>query len=392
MDAHRALLSTESVKANMWLLNSGIQNDKGSSAGGFNSWLDLEKKSYSYVYSEITGYGITSLLFLLGYFGKEFYVQKAFSAYKWLSEIAMDECGGVRTRDYFTDMVGSEHYSFDSRNIYAFDNGMVLYGIINLYRKTGERPVLNLALKIADFLIDKMRKDDGSFFAIYNSETGEKIDVPDKWSTQSGSFHSKLALGFTDLYDVTKEQKYADVVIRLCESSMKFQDESGRFITDRKDKSTHLHPHSYSAEGLLYAGRYFGVKDLIDSADMAVKWSLSSVREDGGIPKKFGEEGFIPYYRSDILAQTLRLSSVLFSMGRLGEEYLNILKKLRKCLVSFQYRSEDSQDGGFYYGHTLDGRKRDHLNSWCTMFALQALVMYDECVVKGQEKNLECFI
>jgi hypothetical protein len=392
MESDRSFFSVESVLANKWLLNSGIQNDDGPSRGGFNSWFDLERQDYSYVYSEITGYGITSLLYLSRYFGKEFYMEKALSAYKWLSETAMDKSGGVRTRDYLIDMDDSEHYSFNSGNIYTFDNGMVLYGLVNLYRKTAIESILRSAVRIADFLIDNIRKKDGSFFAVYNSDTGEKIDVTDKWSTQTGSYHSKLALGFIDLYDVTKDGKYKNIVISLCEGALKFQDDSGRFITNCGDNSTHLHPHLYSAEGLLYAGDYFGMERFIDSARKAVNWVLSSIKDDGGVPKKFTGTEFVPYYRSDILAQTLRLGSIFFGMGKSGEGGQEVLSKLRKCLVRFQYNRGNRQDGGFYYGFTLDGNKKDHLNSWCTMFALQALMTYDEIVVKRQEKNMECFV
>ena len=52
------------LSAKDWLVNSGIQNTKGDEIGGFNAWYDLGANEYSYVYSEITGYGITTLLFL----------------------------------------------------------------------------------------------------------------------------------------------------------------------------------------------------------------------------------------------------------------------------------------------------------------------------------------
>ena len=392
MIGNNSVISTEPIRANLWLLNSGIQNENGNSRGGFNSWFDLIQQNYSYVYSEITGYGVTSLLYLSKYFGEEFYIDKAIAAYKWLKDKALDESGGIRTRDYFVDMDDASHYSFDSNNLYAFDNGMVLYGIVNLYKKTKNERILLFAVQIADFLIDNMKKDDGMFYAVYNSETGKKTDIADKWSTQSGSYHAKLALGFTDLYEITNNKAYKDAALGVCNASLDFQDDSGRFITNRADNSTHLHPHSYSAEGLLYTGDRFGRTDFIESAKRAVKWSLSLINQDGGIPKKFSGTEFINFYRSDILAQTLRLGSLFFSLGELGEEEIISLEKLRRCLVKFQYKSEDRQDGGFYYGYTLDGSKKDHLNSWCTMFALQGLIMYDENIIKRNTKNLECFV
>jgi len=386
------LYSSEPVLANMWLLKSGIQNAGGPGKGGFNSWFDLARKDYSYIYSEITGYGITSLLYLSRYFGEEFYLDKAVSAYEWLATSALDDSGGVRTRDYYHDMENSGRYSFDSGNIYAFDNGMVLYGVVNLYKRTGDSRHLAFARTLADFLVKNMVKDDGSFYAVYNSLTGEKTDKPGKWSTQTGSYHAKLALGFGDLFGVTGDLQYERVVKDLLRHSLRYQEASGRFVTDRADNSTHLHPHLYSAEGLLYAGISSGEKDFVSSAAKAVKWALDSAREDGGVPKKFDGKDFSPFYRSDILAQALRLGSWLYGLDMLGEEYAPALKKLRRKLVSFQYRGSGSQDGGFYYGYGLDGAKKEHLNSWCTMFAVQALMMYDENVVKRSGKTVECFV
>ena len=53
-------------KTTDWVLYSGIQNTEGglSKIGGFNSWFDTEKKNYRYIYSEITGYGLTTLAYL----------------------------------------------------------------------------------------------------------------------------------------------------------------------------------------------------------------------------------------------------------------------------------------------------------------------------------------
>ena len=65
-----------SIKAsNLWFLDSGIQNVNicKDVDGAFNSWFDTNKNDYYYAYSEITGYGITTLLFLDRYFDNPIY-------------------------------------------------------------------------------------------------------------------------------------------------------------------------------------------------------------------------------------------------------------------------------------------------------------------------------
>ena len=384
---------TEAILATKkWMMDSGIQNLTGNNYGGFNSWFDFETKQYPYIYSEITGYGITSLLFLDKFFEGDF-VDRARAAADWIIDNELHGCGGVKTRDYQHEMDESEVYSFESGNIFAFDNGMVLYGIINLYKKTGDEKYLGLSKKIADFMINTLRKDDGLFYAIFNPNTGEKEDYPKKWSSQSGSYHAKLSMGFTDIYDVTGEDKYKNAAIKLCEASLKFQDSSGRFITSRDDNSTHLHPHAYSAEGLLYTGIYFGREDFIESAEKAITWALSNQSEDGGIPKKYVGDSFVKLYRTDILAQILRLAVVLCELKKLDEKYEPNLKVLRGKLLEFQYSGNDPQDGGFYYGFTLDGERKKHINSWCSMFAVQALIMFEEVCLNDRSTNkMECFV
>ena len=379
--------------AKKWILSSGIQNTVGTNSGGFNSWFDLQDNSYSYVYSEITGYGMTTLLYLGSRFGDDAYLDKAASAADWLISLASHPCGGVKTREYYKQQEGADHYSFDRGNIYAFDNGMVLYGMINLYKCAKDKKYLEFAQRIADFLINTMIKPDGLLWAIFDSVSGEKEDAPWKWSSQSGSYHAKLAMGFTDLFDVVGDELYKKAAIKLCRASLAFQEESGRFITSRTDGSTHLHPHSYSAEGLLYAGRYFGEVEFIDSAERAVRWALDNQTQDGGIPKKYDGKNFIPFYRSDILAQILRLGTILCGVGKLSDEYELSLERLKDKLISFQYSGDESQSGGFLYGTDLEGTERQHLNSWCTMFALQALMVYEEFLESDKKINkIEYFV
>ncbi|MFC1570706.1 hypothetical protein ACFL4E_02875 [Candidatus Omnitrophota bacterium] len=200
-------------------------------------------------------------------------------------------------------------------------------------------------------------------------------------------------LGFTDLFDVTGDEKYKKAAFNLCRSSLTFQKDSGRFVTSRSDESTHLHPHAYSAEGLLYAGVYFKKEEFIDSAVKAVEWALDSQLADGGIPKKFENGNFIPFYRSDILAQMLRLGVLLRGLRKLDMKYDVHLEKLYKKLLSFQYLGPGEQSGGFFYGTSLDGVERAHLNSWCTMFAFQAMIMYEDIYLTNSKiEKVEYFI
>ncbi len=371
-----------------WLLYSGIQNinKEPKLNGGFNSWYDIDKENYYYIYSEITGYGISTLLFLNKYFEEQALSERAETAADWIMNIAMHKLGGVKTRYYFYEADGQKNYSFDSEILYTFDTGMVLNGMINLYKPTKNKKYLDASIKIADFLINKMLKEDGSFYAYLDVKKNSLVDTEDKWSTQSGSYHSKLAIGLIDLYKSTNDEKYKDVAIKICDYALTFQTQEGRFISFRDSKNTHMHPHSYSAEGLLYAGIKLNIPRYKESSKKALLWALSNQLESGGVASLYikSEDNFIKNERTDTLAQILRLGSLLIKYGLLDINYLKNLEKLKNRLISFQEK-EGRQKGGFKYGFEEDGTKLDHLNSWCTMFAIQALILYNRISLKNQD-------
>lgn len=376
-----------------WLLNSGIQNiDKDEKInGGFNSWYDITDKSYPFIYSEITGYAITTLLYLNKIRGEKILVKRAILAANWLIKNAFHRCGGVKTRYYYDKSSAPLSYSFEGEIIYIFDNGMVLFGLLNLFRETGGAKYLDAAKKIANFLI-KSQKQNGLFYATYNAQTNEFEDPLQKWSTQSGSYHAKLALSLLGFYDIVKKGVYKERAKKICYRALKFQNKNGRFITFRDSAGTHLHPHSYSAEGLLYAGIKLNKERFIVSAAKACKWALNYQLDNGGLPSLFIDGKFVFHERSDVLAQILRLGMILCQLERLDEEYIVKLKKLKRRLCSFQYLGNKNKDqiGGFFYG--FENNRLNHLNSWCTMFALQAINMYEEFFENEKKSDLNLFI
>jgi len=324
--------------AKEWLLNSGIQN-VGKDAkidGGFNSWFDMKNKNYPFIYSEITGYGISTLLFLNKMQPNKIFVERAKLAAEWLTK----------------------------------------------YLKAAE--------KIAEFLM-KCYKGNGLFYAAYDSQKDNFIDDVKKWSYQSGSFHCKVALGLLELSEINDEDSYKKAAIDLCKTTVEMQEEDGKFETFRGTGDTNLHPHLYSTEGLTYVGIKLNNENFLRSAARACEWVLKSQMKNGGIPCMFVKGKFVQEERSDVLAQTLRIASILAEMNILDVEDLNKkLKKLKARLITFQNLHED-QKGGFFYGSDETGKRLDHLNSWCTMFAVQAVNMHEH-LEKKMKIEIEPFI
>ena len=378
--------------AKEWLLNSGIQN-VGKDAkinGGFNSWFDFKNKNYPYIYSEITGYGISSLLFINKAQPDKILMERAKLAADWLMKFAIHESGGVRTRYYYEKNSYPKEYSFDNGLMFVFDSGMVMYGFVMLYKETKDEKYLKAAEKIAEFLM-KCYKGNGLFYAAYDSQKDNFIDDVKKWSYQSGSFHCKVALGLLELSEINDEDSYKKAAIDLCKTTVEMQEEDGKFETFRGIGDTNLHPHLYSTEGLTYVGIKLNNENFLRSAARACEWVLKSQMKNGGIPCMFVKGKFVQEERSDVLAQTLRIASILAEMNILDVEDLNKkLKKLKARLITFQNLHED-QKGGFFYGSDETGKRLDHLNSWCTMFAVQAVNMHEH-LEKKMKIEIEPFI
>lgn len=378
--------------AREWILNSGIQNLNSNRTlkGGFNSWFDIEKKSYPFIYSEITGYGITTLLFLDSAFKNDIFISRAKLAAEWVILNALHTSGGVKSKYYYDKSAEDDQYSFERGFLYSFDSAMVMNGLINLYETTKISLYLTTAQKIANFLIDKMMTKDGTFYPLYDQTSQSPKNTYDKWSTQPGGFHSKILIGLSKLAGITKDEKYIDVIKKSQDTLIKFQKSDGRFVTNKKDGSTNLHPHCYSIEGLLYVGVKFKDDKLMERLRKSVEWIFDNQLDDFSIPQSFSNGVPLEYERSDITAQAIRLGSFFIQNKYLDAGYMKNLNASKDRLLSFQ-NMNNGQGGGFFYGFDQNGIKLMHLNSWCTMFSIQALNFYHSLKSK-QQINLNLII
>ena len=119
------------------------------------------------------------------------------------------------------------------------------------------------------------------------------------------------------------------------------------------------------------------------AAEKATEWALLNQASDGSV-NAFFDGKWNSSQRSDVLAQVLRLDAALKSIGRLQGIADEKIGALRKRLLSFQNMEAGEQQGGVFYGQELDGSNKNCLNSWCTMFAAQALQCYGW--LRGKER------
>jgi hypothetical protein len=353
-----------------WFLNSGIQNlDKDKETyGSFNAWYDTAKKQFSFAYSEITGYGINTLLYLNKIEANNILIERAKIATDWLINKAYAKNEGFFCR--------YENNQFMDR-FCAFDAGMCLNAFVNLYRSTRDEKYLEIAKKIAYWLISKMQKKDGSFYTRYFKKKNIFEENGDKWSKQSGTFLTKVSIGLLNLYMILDDEKYKEAVRKICNFTLKSQEKDGRFITNTIDKSTFIHPHCYTIEGLLSAAIILNDKKYLESAINALNWISKNQLQNGSFPAHFINNKFVNVESPDISSQVMRLYLLMKDFENIKS--INLESGIKRV---FEFQCTDNKKeshGGFIAGNAWfypENNNVKHINSWVTMFTIQTLNMY----------------
>jgi hypothetical protein len=281
-------------------------------------------------------------------------------------------------RSYLLVAGSAEIDNFDqkgelSNQIYAFDNGIIIIGLLNLYKITTDPNLLTVANSMTEALIERFF--DGSKLTAILDRSYEPIvnNSPIiKWSTISGAYHSKLAIGFLELSRLTNNMLYAKVSNSLCDYAKTLQKSDGRFITNPDSDVTYLHPHLYACEGLIYAGIRQSSESYYIAGLKGVLWAIEQVNlTTGGLPRDTGRRRSIE--QSDCIAQLLRLSLICRSQlkrYRKGSFIDKVIDKLCSRLLDF-YIPHGEDQGGMRYHLALESAC-----SWCTMFSMQAFGLW----------------
>ena len=386
-----AHLESQVFKDNVeWLLHSGIRIRNGPKKGAMYGWKNLNPPSYPFIYNEITGYAITSFLYIYSKLGEPEALQAAKNSANWIVKNVRNSSSS--SSSYLLPAGSIETDNFNqkgdlSNQIYAFDNGMVIIGLLNLYKAINDINLLKYAEKMAKSLIERFF-DGSKLIAVldrlYRPITNNTSNLNDdssngddiKWSTISGAYHCKLSLALLDLSLLTRNDMYSKVSNSLCEFAQKLQKANGRFVTNPNlEIVTYLHPHLYPCEGLIYAGVRQHNDDYFAAGLKGIRWAAKQMNSlTGGLPRMVGGK-FIE--QSDCMAQLLRLLilcqvQIEESMADASTYLKDIIEKLHSRLLDF-YIAEGEDRGAIKYHISLDTAC-----SWCTMFTMQALLLWSK--------------
>jgi len=353
-----------------WLLKSDIRIKDGNDKGALYGWKYLNPPSYPFVYSEITGYAISCYSWICSELGKPEALPAAREAARWIIRKMNSEfllVAGFRKQDSFVEKGDL------SNQIYLFDNGMAMIGLLNLYRLTGKKDLLQFASKMADSLIKYFFKGSAISVALLDKFYRPMELKASKWSTVPGAYHSKLSIGLLELSKLTDTTNYARISNALCDFAMSLQKLDGRFETDPNSQITYLHPHLYACEGLIYSGVIQSNERYLKSAFQGIVWATGHLNSVGGLPR---DNSSASVEQSDAICQLLRLLILCrFDLSEmLGQSQLtNLIDRLHERTLDFCIKSRDDNTGGVKYQLSLES-----ICSWCTMFCMQAVRLWQK--------------
>jgi hypothetical protein len=334
--------------AGEWFLGSGIQETNGGVARYYFS----DRKRNKPLSTEITGYTASALVNLYKQTSEVQYLDAAINAATYLVEAWDGSCAAMPF----------EYDEPNQRHSFFFDNGIIIRGLLAVWREFRNEDFLATAVKVGDSMAaDFAIGNDFAPILELPSKTPEERN-PQRWSRSSACYQLKAALGWYELWKVTNNDSYLKSYRQLLQSSLATHETFLPGVEDEFLVMDRLHPYCYFLEGLL---------PVIDepAAAEATIWGIDRV---AGFMRDIGPK----FLRSDAVAQLLRMRIFAdqFGVAPLDE---NVGQKEADVLQSFQSNDGDNAlQGGFWFGKK-NGEMMPFMNPVSTAFAYQALEMWN---------------
>ena len=338
-----------------WQLHSGIVQ----SGGGVARYYRSDRKVYAPVSNEITGYYVSSMLHAHETSADSRYLNRAAESARYLVHGAWDRSTGT----FPFEPTGSDGAGFT----YFFDSGIILRALVSMWEATDDQAYLNRANETAETMWNDF-VDEGRIHPILSLP--DKCPVPQtaRWSTSSGCYQLKAALGWNELGHATGRRKWRDRYLYALRSCLAGHEE---FIdSESQDPCVmdRLHAYCYFLEGLFPAiteqTRYAG--QALAALRYGTRFAGQCLRNVSPV-----------LLRSDVCAQLVRVRLKAEALGFEALDQDHVVEEVA-MIRSFQAQHADRRiDGGFYFGRE-GNTPRPFINPVSTAFCVQALSMWDE--------------
>ena len=351
-------VATSIAPAGRWLLQSGIQQP----SGGFARYYDAESGKYRAVSTEISGYAASALTWLSNVTGDEAYLAAARKTACFLVK-AWDADLQTFPFEHPSPSPESEHLA------YFFDCGIIVRGLLAVWRETRDEQLLHLASAAAHGMLADFRARP-EYHPILALPDKSPLPRSDQWSRSPGCYQLKSALAWHDVAEITGDSALQDAWLEMLNEAIASHASFLPGVDCQHRVMDRLHPYCYFLEGLTPE---------LSRPECATAYAkgLSTI---SGLLRNIAPV----FARSDVYAQLLRARIYgacvsPFDTAAAAEE--------AEALAGFQATDDDSRiNGGFYFGRR-EGRMSTHVNPVSTAFAIQALQMWQQY---GAESKPPC--
>jgi hypothetical protein len=336
-------------RAGRWFVKSGIQEPGGGVARYYRA--DIQKNAL--VSTEITGYTVSTLVYLYGRDRDESILQSAIRCGKFLVERAWDS--ELKTFPFEHSDNGTQPEAL----AYFFDCGIIVRGLLALWRTTGDGTLLDCARDAGLSMLHDF-EGENVFHPIVNLPAKQALPYMPQWSRSPGCYQLKSAMAWHELFEVTGDMKFRDGYEQALEAALDTKD---RFLPAESPEKTmdRLHSYCYFLEGMLPLSQRAECRNALNEGINRVSGYLREIAP--------------LFARSDVYAQLLRVR--LFAADQAGLP-LNESEGAAEadCIREFQCEGNDARtDGGFYFGRKGD-TMLPFVNPVSTAFCLQAQDMW----------------
>ena len=294
------------------------------------------------VSTEITAYAASTFVFL----GGDEMLDRAQAAARFL------------TRSWHAES-GTMPFEIDPPEFtYFFDCGIVVRGLLAVWRASGDESFLACACAVGDSMAQDFRETDGDVHPILALPGKCPVDRDAlRWSRSPGCYQLKAGMAWYELWEATGRPCYRELYEALREQSLRRAPEFLPGHPDQRKVVDRLHAFAYFLEGLL------------PMPCAALGEGIDRMAE---VLRELAPQ----FERSDVYAQLLRIRLYADAAGAVRMDRAAAEWEAQR-LMEFAAASDDPRiNGGFYFGRT-GGKWEPFINPVSAAFALQALALWN---------------
>ncbi len=332
-----------------WLLHSGIEESNGGVARYYLS----DSKQNKPLSTEITGYCASALVVLHEQTGEMRYWDAALDKIRYLTKRAWDSnCSAMP----FECEDEGQKYS------YFFDDGIIVRGILSVWRRCKTSDLLPKALKLGESMAHDFF--DGQDFSPIITLPEKKAEAYEtgRWSRSPGCYQLKAALAWYELWEATRDERFLKLYRQVLMASLASYRSFLPGVDDEEKVMDRLHAYSYFLEGLLPVMNEPACQE-------AMRYGIPTLAQ---YARKIAPK----FLRSDVVAQLLR---VRIWAARAGVVPMDAESARHEASLIREFHSSDPDPrlkGGFWFGRK-QGQMLPFMNPVSTVFCYQALDMWE---------------